>query len=97
MALIVAGSFWACEDKTVTVDGCKQRTEWQKMDSKARFAIRRYASLEAMKADEYACWQQRPAHERMAAVTEITAEAYRLKDSSTGASRLQRALVHLKR
>lgn len=67
------------------------------MDRKKRFAIRRYASLEAMKADEYDYWRQRPAHERMEAVTEITVEAYGLKDLSINASRLQRTIVHLKR
>ena len=67
------------------------------MDKKSRFPIRRYASLEAMKAEEYDYWQQRPAHERMDAVTELTAEAYALKDSSPNVSRLQRTLVHLKR
>ena len=59
--------------------------------------IRRYASLEDMKAEEYEYWQQRPAHERMDAVAEITAEAYGLKDSAPRVPRLQRTLVHLKR
>jgi uncharacterized damage-inducible protein DinB len=67
------------------------------MERPARFAIRRYDSLEAMKAAEYAYWQQRPTHERMDAVTEITAEAYGLKDPQSNAPRLQRTLVHLKR
>jgi hypothetical protein len=66
-------------------------------DRTARFPIRRYSSLDAMKADEYSYWQQRPAHERMEAVTEISAEAYRLKGSPPDAQRLQRTLVHLKR
>jgi hypothetical protein len=67
------------------------------MERTARFAIRRYDSLEAMKAAEYAYWQQRPAHERMDAAAEITAEAYGLKDPQSNAPRLQRTLVHLKR
>jgi hypothetical protein len=33
-----------------------------------------------MKADEYQYWQSQPAHKRMAAVADITAGAYRLKD-----------------
>ncbi len=69
----------------------------QVMERTVRFAIRRYDSLKAMKAAEYAYWQQRPAHERMEAVTQITAEAYGLKDPQSNAPRLQRALVHLKR
>lgn len=67
------------------------------MDRKSRFEIRRYESLEAMKADEYAYWQQRPGHERIAVVSEITSEAYGLKVSRPDVRRLQRTLVHLKR
>jgi hypothetical protein len=67
------------------------------MDRKSRFEIRCYGSLEAMKADEYAYWQQRPGHERIAAVSEITSEAYGLKALRPGVPRLQRTLVHLKR
>jgi hypothetical protein len=67
------------------------------MDKKSRFPIRRYASLEAMKADEYDYWRRRPAHERMDAVTELTAEAYGLKGLSSDGSQLRRTLVRLKR
>jgi hypothetical protein len=67
------------------------------MDRTARFPIRRFASLDAMKAEEYKYWRQRPAHERMQAVTDISEEAYGLKGTSHDASRLQRTLVHLKR
>jgi len=67
------------------------------MDRTIRFPIRRYTSLEAMKADEYAYWQRRPAHERLEAAADISVEAYRLKDPSSDAPRLQRTLVHLKR
>ena len=67
------------------------------MERKTRFPIRRYASLEAMKADEYKYLQRQPAHERMKAVAEITEEAYGLKDLPPDVFRLQRTLVHLKR
>jgi hypothetical protein len=67
------------------------------MDRASRFPIRRYASLEAMKADEYRYWQQRPAHERMQATAEISAELYGLKDPSGHAQGLQRTLVRVKR
>ena len=50
------------------------------MDKKSRFPIRKFDSLEAMKDEEYRYWQGRPASERLAAVSEITTEAYRLKD-----------------
>ena len=33
--------------------------------------IRKYASFDEMKADEYRYWQSRPVHERVAAVTEL--------------------------
>jgi hypothetical protein len=65
------------------------------MVRKSRFAIRRYESLEAMKADEYAYWRQRPGHERIAAVSELTREAYGLKDLRPDVPRLQRTLVQL--
>jgi hypothetical protein len=67
------------------------------MDRKERFQIRRYESLEAMKADEYQYWQERPSYERLAATSEVSTEAYRLKDGSGNVSRLQRTISHLKR
>jgi hypothetical protein len=71
--------------------------EIRHMDRKARFPIRKYESLEAMKDEEYRYWQQRPAHERIAAVSEITTEMYRLKDPAFHVSRLQRTLVAVQR
>jgi hypothetical protein len=67
------------------------------MDRAERFQIRRFASFEAMKTDEYAYWRSRPGHERMNATSALSAEAYRMKDATTDVSRLQRTLVHLKR
>jgi hypothetical protein len=67
------------------------------MDRTSRFPIQRYASLEAMKADEYDYWRQRPAYERVQATAEISAELYGLKDPSGHAQGLQRTLVRLKR
>jgi len=67
------------------------------MDRKARFPIRRHESLESMKDEEYRYWQGRPASERLAAVSEITTEMYKLKDPSFHVSRLQRTLVALQR
>ena len=67
------------------------------MTEKARFPVRKFDSLEAMKAEEYEYWQQRPDHERIEAVSELTIEAYRLKDPTFDVPRLQRTLVHLQR
>lgn len=67
------------------------------MERKSRIAIRRFASLEAMKAEEYGYWQRQPAQERLEAVSEISVEAYGLKGLPPDACRLQRTLVHLKR
>ena len=67
------------------------------MDRADRFKIRRFTSFEAMKADEYAYWQDRPGHERLAATSEISTDAFRMKGAETHVSRLQRTLVHLKR
>jgi hypothetical protein len=71
---------------------------WRRdMDRKKRFQIRRYESLDAMKADEYQYWRQQPDYERIAAVSEMTSAAYSLKGLRPDVSRLQRTLVHLKR
>jgi hypothetical protein len=59
--------------------------------------IRKYASLQEMKADEYRYWQSRPVHERLAAVSELTEEGYRLKGVEPDAFRLQRTLVRIER
>ena len=67
------------------------------MDLKPRFPLRRFASLDAMKAEEYRYWQSQPAPKRMDAVAEISREAYGLADKAGDAFRLQRTLVRLKR
>ena len=59
--------------------------------------IRVFESLEAMKVDEYQDWQERPTHERMSAVAELTLAAYKLKEPTLDVRRLQRTLVHLQR
>ena len=59
--------------------------------------IRTFTSFDAMKADEYRDWQERPPHERMDAVAEITLAAYRMKEPAPDVRRLQRTLVHLQR
>lgn len=69
----------------------------QNLDRKSRFPIRKFDSLEAMKDEEYRYWQGRPASERIAAVSEITTEAYRLKEPAINVSRLQRTLVAVQR
>lgn len=65
------------------------------MGRRRRFPITRYASVEAMKADEYDYWRQRPDHERIRAVSEITSEAYGLKRDNVG--ELRKTLVRVKR
>ena len=60
-------------------------------------AIRRFSSLDAMKAEEYAYWQSRPAHERMTAILEITSALYERKERDASVPRIQRTLVHLQR
>jgi len=57
--------------------------------------IRKYASFDALKADEYRDWQELPAHERMRAVAEITVAAYQMREPELDVRRLQRTLVHL--
>jgi hypothetical protein len=59
--------------------------------------IRRFETLDAMKDEEYAYWQSRPAHERMSAISEITSALYELKEPTADVRRIQRTLVHLQR
>jgi len=59
--------------------------------------IRVYASHREMKADEYRYWQSRPAHERMAAVAEISLAAYAMKGAAPDVTRLQGPVVRLQR
>lgn len=62
----------------------------------ARFPIRRFTSHDAMKTEEYRYWQSRPAHERLAAVAALSAEAYHLKDAAD-VRRLRRTPVRVER
>ncbi len=59
--------------------------------------IRKYTSLDEMKADEYRYWQSRPAHERMDAVEEVNLTAYAIRgvDLQPDVPRLQRPFVRL--
>lgn len=59
--------------------------------------LRKYASFDEMKAEEYRYWQSRPVHERVAAVSELTEEGYGLKGMKPDAFRLQRTLVRIER
>jgi hypothetical protein len=62
-----------------------------------RFPIRRMPSFAAAKAEEYRYWGSRHCHERMDAVTELTAEAYNRRDPQAHVSRLRTTAVLLKR
>ena len=59
--------------------------------------IRKYTSLDEMKADEYRYWQSRPVHERMVAVSELTLAMYAMKGATPDVLRLQRTLVRVQR
>lgn len=59
--------------------------------------IRKYDSLEEMKADEYRYWQSRPVHERMDAVSELTLAMYAMKGAAADVPRLQRTLARVQR
>lgn len=59
--------------------------------------IRKYGNFDGMKADEYRYWQSRPVHERVAAVSELTEEGYKLRGFKADAFRLHRTLVHFER
>jgi hypothetical protein len=58
--------------------------------------IRKYDSLEAMKADEYREWQKRTPGERLDAAAELSIAAFSPKESPLNVpARLQRTLVRL--
>ena len=59
--------------------------------------VRKYTSLDEMKADEYRYWQSRPAHERFDAAEEMIVTAYALKGwkMEPDVPRLQRPFVRL--
>ncbi len=59
--------------------------------------IRKYASFDEMKADEYRYWQSRPVYERVNAVYELTQEHYAMKGAVPSVPRLQRTLVRFER
>ena len=59
--------------------------------------IRKYKSLDEMKADEYRYWQSRPVWERTDAVSELTQEHYAMKGEAPDVPRLQRTLVRVER
>jgi hypothetical protein len=59
--------------------------------------IRKYASFDEMKADEYRYWQSRPIYERTNAVSELTQEHYAMKGMAPDVPRLQRTLVRVER
>ncbi len=59
--------------------------------------IRKYASFDEIKADEYRYWQSRPVHERMDAVSELTQAMYTMKGAAPNVPRLQRTLVRFQR
>ena len=67
------------------------------MQLRLKRAIKRFDTFEDMKADEYAFWQKRPDHERIAAVSRLTRDSYGLKGSRSNVQRLQRTLVRIER
>ncbi len=67
------------------------------MTTKPQFQIRQFASLDDMKADEYAYWRTQSAHARMDAVTEITTTAFIVNQSMPRVPRLQRTLQRIER
>lgn len=57
--------------------------------------LRRFTSLDDMKADSYRYWRRQPDFARLAAVTELNSDIWALKGSD--APRLQRIVRLLKR
>jgi hypothetical protein len=62
---------------------------------RATWTITRYRNPDEMKAAEYRYWAGRPAYERLAAVAELSREAYAMK--GVHVQELRGALVRLRR
>jgi hypothetical protein len=67
------------------------------MTLKTQFTIRRFESLEAMKAEEYRYWQSQPDYARLQAVTDMARAAFALEDQEISGRRLQRTLSRIRR
>ena len=78
------------------MSGWPRATDMDKLSAVDK-RIKRYASLRAMKADEYRYWQNASVQERMQAVSEITREAYSLQGRVLDVPRLQRTLIRIQR
>jgi hypothetical protein len=62
--------------------------------------IRKYAriaALDEIKAEAYRYWQNRPAHERIAAVSELTQQQYAMRGEAPNPPRLEKTLVRIER
>jgi hypothetical protein len=62
--------------------------------------IRKYigtAAFDEIKAEEYRYWQSRPAHERIAAVSELTQEQYAMKGEAPDPPKLDKTLIRIER
>jgi hypothetical protein len=59
----------------------------------SEIAIRKFSSHEEQRAEDYRYWQSRTPAERLAAVWELTALAYRLKGVHYDASRRSEATI----
>ena len=55
------------------------------------------SDLDEIKAQEYRYWQSRQAHERMAAVSELSSAMYGLKHDGSEVPRLDKSLVRVER
>ena len=58
-------------------------------------SLHKYSGVREMKAAEYRYWQGLPAHKRVDAAWDISAELYELKGETPDAQRLQKNLVRL--
>lgn len=59
------------------------------------WTVKKYTRHSDLRADDYRYWQSRPAHERLAAVSELTTAAWALKGKDV--PRLQGPVVLLPR
>ena len=68
-----------------------------KSERAKRYTLKRYKSLDQMKADEYAYWQSQPNWVRMQAVAELSSAYYKFKKKPVRVQKLQRPALSVER
>jgi hypothetical protein len=68
-----------------------------KSERAKRYTLKRYKSLDQMKADECAYWQSQPNWVRMQAVADLSSAYYKFKKQPVRVQKLQRPALNIER